>query len=221
MDHCCYLKVFKGSYIILLLYMNDMLIAGGSMKEIMKLKRSLASEFAMKDLGAAKQILRMRINRDKKTINLTLSQEQYIEKVLCRFNMKDAKPVKTPLAAHFKLSSEQSLENEEDLKSMEGVPYASAIGSLMYAMVGTRPDIAYAVGVVSRFMANPGRLHWEAVQWILRYLRGTSSMSLCFKRGELNLQGFVDSDFRGDEDTQRSTTRYVYTLGGIVVSWLS
>ena len=221
MDHCCYLKKFKGSYIILLLYVDDMLIAGANMKEILYLKESLAKEFAMKDLGAAKQIRGMRIVRERRAGVLTLSQEQYIEKVLCRFNMQNAKPVKTPLAAHFKLSSEHSPKTEEERNDMKSVPYASAIGSLMYAMVGTRPDIAHAVGVVSRFMANPGREHWEAVHWILRYLRGTSGMSLCFGRGDPNLQGYVDSDLGGDVDTRRSTTGYVYTFGGTAVSWVS
>ena len=156
MDHCCYLKKFQGSCTILLLYVEDMLIAGANMKEIQKLKESLAKEFAMKDLGAAKQILGMRILRDWKAGVLKLSQEQYIEKVLCKFNMQNVKPLKTPLAAHFKLSSEHSPKTDEERKDMESVPYASVIGSLMYAMVGTRPDIAHAVGVVSRFMANPG-----------------------------------------------------------------
>ena len=104
---------------------------------------------------------------------------------------------------------------------MENVPYASAIRSLMHAMAGTRPDIAHAMGVVIRFMENPGREHWEAVHWILRYLRGTSGTSLCFGRGELNIQGYVDSDLGGDVDTRRSTTGYIYTFGGTAVSWVS
>ena len=148
MDHYCYLKKFQGSCTILLLYVDDMLIVGVSMKEIQKLKESLAKEFAMKDLGAAKQILGMRILRDRKAGILKLSQEQYIEKVLCRFNMQNAKPVKTPLAAHFKLSSEHSPKTEEERKDMENVPYASAIGSLMYAMVGDKSEISVIYVVI-------------------------------------------------------------------------
>lgn len=148
------------------------------MKEIMNLKKQLANEFAMKDLGAAKQILGMRINRDRANGTLKLSQTEYLEKVLKRFNMIDAKPVSTPLASHFRLSKEQSPKTKQEKDFMAKVPYASAIGSLMYAMVCTRPDIAHAVGVVSRFMSNPGKHHWDAVKWILRYLRGTS-LPLC------------------------------------------
>jgi len=104
---------------------------------------------------------------------------------------------------------------------MNKVPYASAIESLMYTMVCTRPDIAHSVGVVSMYMSNPGKQHWEAVKWILRYLRGTSDMSLCFTGANLKLQGYVDVDLASDVDSRKSTTGFVYTLGGIAVCWAS
>ena len=111
----------------------------------------------MKDLGAAKQILGMRITRDRKVRKLTLSQYEYIKKVLKIFNVHNAKPVSTPFSSHFKLSKEMWPKTQEDMDYMSKVPYASAVGSLMYAMVCTRPDIAHAVGVVSRYMNNPGK----------------------------------------------------------------
>ena len=104
---------------------------------------------------------------------------------------------------------------------MSKVPYVSAIGSLMYAMVCTRPNIAHVVGVVSRYMSNPGKQHWEAVKWILRYLKCTLSTSLCFTGADMKLTGYVDSGLAGDVDTRKSTTGYVYTLGGTAVSWVS
>ena len=94
--------------------------------------------------------------------------------MLRRFRVNDAKPRTTPLANHFKLSKEQSPKTAEERDHMALFPYASAIGILMYAMVCTRPDVAHAVGVISRYMANPGKEHWEAVKWLLKYLRGTS-----------------------------------------------
>ncbi|KAL5754948.1 hypothetical protein ACOSP7_023168 [Xanthoceras sorbifolium] len=220
-DHCCYIKRFDNSFIILLLYVDDMLVAGSDMQEIMNLKRELSKQFAMKNLGAAKQILGMRIKRDTKSGTLLLSQAEYIKKVLSRFNMQDAKPVSTPLGVHFRLSKEQSPKTEEERTHMAKVPYASAIGSLMYAMVCTRPDIAQAVGAVSRYMNNPGKIHWEAVKWILRYLRGTTNKTLCFKGGDTTLTGYVDADLAGNVDIRKSTTGYVYTLGGTAVSWVS
>ena len=92
---------------------------------------------------------------------------------------------------------------------MSKVPYASTSGSLMYAMVCTRPDIANAVRVVSRFMSRPGKQHWEAVKWILRYLKGSSDTSLCFTSASLKLQGYVNADFAGDIDSRKSTTGFV------------
>ena len=104
---------------------------------------------------------------------------------------------------------------------MSKVPYASTIGSLMYAMVCTRPDIAHVVGVVSSFMSRPRKQHWEAVKWILRYLRGSLDTCLCFTSESLKLQDYVDADFAGDIDSRKSPTEFVFTLGGITISWAS
>jgi hypothetical protein len=91
----------------------------------------------------------------------------------------------------------------------------------MYAMVCTRPDIAQAVGVVSRYLSNPGRDHWEAVKWILRYLRGSSKLCLCFGESKPVLEGFTDADWAGDLDSRKSTSGYLFTFAGGAVSWQS
>jgi hypothetical protein len=103
---------------------------------------------------------------------------------------------------------------------MSRVPYSSVVGSLMYAMVCRRPDIAHVVGVVSRYMNNLGKEHWEAIKWILRYLRGTTTHALCFGGSYTFLRGYVDSDMAGDKDRRRSTIGYVFTIGGTIVSWI-
>ena len=121
-DHCYYVKFSDNSYIILLLYVDDMLIIGSSIEEINNLKKQLSKQFAMKDLGAAKQILGMRIIRDKANCTLKLSQSEYVNKVLSRFNMNEAKPVSTPLGSHFKLSKEQSPKTEEERDHMIRCP---------------------------------------------------------------------------------------------------
>uniref|UniRef100_A0A3Q7H976 Reverse transcriptase Ty1/copia-type domain-containing protein n=1 Tax=Solanum lycopersicum TaxID=4081 RepID=A0A3Q7H976_SOLLC len=188
---------------------------------IQKLKQELSKSFAMKDLGPARQILGMQIVRDRKTKKLVLSQEKYIQKVLRRFSMDKAKVVSTPLAMHFKLSTKQCPSSDDEKEDMKKVPYASAVGSLMYAMVCTIPDIAHAVGVVSHFLSNPGREHWNAVKWVMRYLCGTSSLSLCFGTGKPILCGYTDSDMAGDVDTRKSTSGYLVTFAGGAVSWQS
>ena len=104
---------------------------------------------------------------------------------------------------------------------MSKVPYASAIGNLMYAMLCTRLDIAHAVGIVSRFMSRPGKQHWEVVKWILRYLRGSSDTCLYFTGASLKLQGYVDANFASDIDSRKSTIWFIFTLGGTAISWAS
>ena len=104
---------------------------------------------------------------------------------------------------------------------MSKVPYASTIGSLMYAMVCTRPNIAHAVEVVSRYMSRPGKQHQEIVKWILRYLKGSIDTCLCFTSASLKLQGYVDVDLAGDIDSRKSSTGFVFTLGGATISWAS
>ena len=172
----------------------------------------------MKDLGAAKQILGMRIFRDKANGTLKLSQLKYTKKVLSRFNMNEAKPVSTPLGSHFKLSKEQLPKREEERDYMSKVSYALAIGNLMYAMVCTRPNIVHAVGVVSRFMSRPGEQHWKAVKWILRC---SSNTCLCFTNASLKLQGYIDVDFAGGIDNRKNTIGFVFTLGSIAISQVS
>ncbi|GJT15050.1 retrovirus-related pol polyprotein from transposon TNT 1-94 [Tanacetum coccineum] len=186
MDHCCYLKKVGSSSIILLLYVDDMLVAGSDIEEI---------EFEMKDLGLAKQILGMGIIRDRTKGTLRLSQERYIGKVLEKFNMKDAEARCQPLGDHFKLSKKQTPKTEASRRRMAKVPYASAVGSVMYTM--------------------------KAVKWLLRYLKGTSKATLCFSKKEVVLEGFSDSDYGGCLDSGKSTTGYVFTVGGTTVSWMS
>ena len=103
--------------------------------------------------------------------------------------MKHAKPVSTPLGAHFKLRKKSCSSSKKEKKDIASTIYSSTVGSLMYAIVYTRPDIAHAVGVVSKFMVNPGKDHWEAVKWIFRYLRGSSKLCLIFGDSKPILEG--------------------------------
>lgn len=124
--------------------------------------------------------------------------------------------------SQFKLKSLDEKEREIEAVHMDDIPYASAVGSLMYAMVGSGPDIAHAVGLVSCFMRNPGRIHWEAVKWILWYIKGTYNYSLTFTNGSsFRVEGFCDADYATDLDRSRSVTGYIYQVGGNIVSWRS
>jgi hypothetical protein len=223
-DCCVYVKSLDdGSFIFLLLYVDDMLIAAKSIVEVNKLKVLLSKEFDMRDLGTAKKILGMEIRRDRDAKKLRLSQAGYVKKVLERFSMENAKPVSTPLANHFRLSTSQCPKTVEETEDMSKVPYASAVGCLMYAMVCTRLDLAHAMSVVSKYMANPGKQHWNAIKWIFRYLKGTTDYGITFVRqkSDLSVVGYVDADYAGDLDDRRSTTSYVFTLTGGPICWKS
>lgn len=222
-DNCVYFKEYnKGNFVYLLLYVDDMLVACKDKKQIDATKVLLKGEFDMKELGVARKILGMEITRDRNNKRIWLSQKSYVDKVLKTYHMQNRKAVVTPLAQHFKLSSQDCPKCEDDVKYMENIPYASVVGSLMYMMVCTRPDIGYAVSLVSRYLSNPGKNHWEAAKWILRYLNGTRNYGLLFGRGCDNgsvIQGFVDADFAKDLDKGRSITGYAFMVLGSLVSW--
>ncbi|GAA0171429.1 reductase [Lithospermum erythrorhizon] len=134
--------------------------------------------------------------------------------------MATTKPIEIPSSTNARLSVAFAPQSSTEKVYMERVPYTSTVVSLMYAMVCTRPDLAHAVSVVSRFMADPEKEHWQAVKRIFRYLRGTSDISLCYGGNSQCLIFFCsDSDYAGDVDGRRSMTGCVFTLSGSVVSW--
>ena len=126
----------------------------------------------MKYLGEANYILGIKLLRDRKNKVLALSQALYIDKILARFSMENSKGT-LPFRHGVRLSKEQSPKTLEQKEHMSRIPFASAVGSLMYAMLCTRTDICYAVGIVSRYQSDPGEEHWIAVKHILKYLRRT------------------------------------------------
>eukprot|EP00253_Pinus_taeda_P021394 PITA_21394 len=225
-DHCVYFKLIGDHVIYLVLYVDDMLLVGNEKEIIQDLKTQLSSKFDMKELGAANYILGMEIKRDLAKRKLWLNQRKYVETILQRFNMQDSKPVKVPIPEGVRLSSQQCPKTQEEEEDMSYVPYASAVGSLMYVMVCSRPDIAHVVGVLRRFMSKLGKEHWTTVKQVFRYLRGTSDYGLCYEGRPgldkvLDIRDFVDADWARDLDQRRYTSGYVFNLFGGAVSWMS
>jgi hypothetical protein len=140
-----------------------------------KLKGELKSHFTMTDLGEMKKILGIQVIRDRKAGTLKIAQSAYIDKILARFNMAEAKPVTTPLSKNIKLDNIHTRAEDPNM------PYAKAIGSLMYAALQTRPDIAFAVQHLSQYTSNPAQEHWTAVKRVLRYLKGTRDEGIIYK----------------------------------------
>ncbi|KAL0415999.1 UNVERIFIED_CONTAM: putative transposon Ty5-1 protein [Sesamum latifolium] len=145
--------------VFLVLYVDDMLIASPSITLIVELQNNLCKNFEMKGLGDAKRILGMTIDRNRKDSTIFLNQKSYVINVVEKFSMSKAKPAVVPLVAHFQLCKNQSPNSETEKERMKNIPYSSATGSVMYLMVSTRPDIAYAVSCLSRFMSNAGLPH--------------------------------------------------------------
>jgi hypothetical protein len=155
-DHCVYLKHSNNNFIILSLYVDDILIAGNSKEMIDTTKRWLSSNFEMKDMSEANYVLSVKIIRDHAKKLLGLTQETYIKKTFERYHMQDNKPMDTAVDKSLKLSLNICPKTLEEKEKMFKVLYISVIGSLMYAMMRTRLDICYVIGLVSRYQSNPG-----------------------------------------------------------------
>ena len=145
-----------------------------------------------------------------------------MDRILDRFNMKESKKGFLPMQHGVHLSKTQCPVTQVELDKMSRIPYASAIGSIMYAMICTRPDVAYALSMCSRFQSNPGEAHWNAANNILKYLRRTKDDFLVYGGDdELIVEGYTDSSFQTDRDDFRSQSGYVFILNGGAVSWKS
>ena len=177
----------------------------------------------MKDLGEAAYILGIKIYRDRSQRLLDLSQSGYIDKVLKRFIMQDSKRGFLPMSHGIKLSKSQCPTTKDERERMDKIPNASTIGSIMYAMLCTRPDISYALSMTSRFQSDLSECHWIAVKNILKYLRRTKDIFLIYggQEGELVISGYTDAGFQFDLDDFKSQSGFVFCLNGGVVSWRS
>ena len=201
---------------------KESLVASSCVKLLNETKQVLNTHFDMKDLGDAFFVLGIQIHHDRSKGILGLSQRGYIEKVLKRFNMHSCSSCVAPIQKGDKLSKSQCPQDENERVEMEKVPYASSVGSLMYAQVCTHPDIAFAVNALGRYLSNPGLNHWKAVKKVTRYLQGTKDYMLTYKRsGQLEVTGYSDFDFAGCPDDRKSTSGFIFMMAGGAVSWKS
>ncbi|PNX87842.1 retrotransposon protein putative Ty1-copia subclass, partial [Trifolium pratense] len=220
-EPCVYKKISGSSIIFLVLYVDDILLFGNDIPSMQSTKVWLSEQFSMKDLGEAAYILGIKIYRDRSKRLLGLSQSMYIDTILKRYNMEKSKRGYLPVGMGVSLSRENCPKTLEERERMSRVPYASAVGAIMYTMTCTRPDVAYALGVTSRYQANPGEEHWKVVKTILKYLRRTKDQFLIYGNSELSLKGYTDASFASDKDDSKSISGYVFTLNGGAISWKS
>ena len=162
-----YMKTSGSTLVFLVLYVDDILLIGNDIPLLESVKTSLKNSFSMKDLGEATYILGIRIYRNRSKRLIGLSQSTYIDKVLKRFNMQDSKKGFLPMSHGISLCKNQCPSTQDERDRMSKIPYASAIGSIMYAMICTRPDVSYALSATSRYQSDPGESNWIVVKNIL------------------------------------------------------
>ena len=199
-DHCVYIKHSKIGFIILSLYVDDILIVVNDKKLIDVTKKRLSLKFEMKDMDEASYVLSVRIFKDRLKQLLGLSQETYIKKMLKCYHMHDWKPMDAHVEKNLSLSLDMCLKTPNEKEQMSKVPYSSTIGSMMYAMMCMHPDICYVIGIVSIFQSNPCSKNWMAVKRILRYLKGISYYVMCYQGKDFHLARYTNADLGGDLD---------------------
>ncbi|KAK4327560.1 hypothetical protein Pmani_001967 [Petrolisthes manimaculis] len=214
-DPCIYVSLEE--FVIVAVYVDDIILACNCDDKVRKVKDSLASQFKLKDLGELQYFLGVKVVQDTVKGQIWIGQPLYIENILKKFGMEDSKPVETPVDPNqnvCKATDECTLFDKEQ--------YQSAVGSLLYLSVKTRPDIAYAVNSVTRYNTKPTSQHWKAVKRIMRYLKGTLDLGILYNyNGSTDFVGYSDADWAGDINDRKSTSGYCFHLGGGPVSWSS
>uniref|UniRef100_A0A2N9FA47 Integrase catalytic domain-containing protein n=1 Tax=Fagus sylvatica TaxID=28930 RepID=A0A2N9FA47_FAGSY len=213
-DHTLFLKHSnEGKVTALIVYVDDIVVTGNDIMEMGKLKTYLAKEFEIKDLGTLRYFLGIEVARSKEGI--FVSQRKYVLDLLVETGMLACKPIDTPIEQNHRLGE------DVDDTPVDRERYQKLVGKLIY-LSHTRPDIAFAVSVVSQFMHAPCEKHMEAVYRILRYLKSAPGKGLMlYKNGHLEVEGYTDADWAGSITDRRSTSGYCTFVGGNLVTWRS
>src|SRR5258705_13022036 len=192
-DQGVYFRCTDQEHTVIMVSVDDMAITSAHLSDIVAFKAQLQTCFEITDLGELKWLLGLKVERDRAKRTIVLSQEAYVNTVLERFNMESANPAATPMdtGAALNATPEDQVTQADDMRA---VPYARAIGSLMYAATSTCPDISFAVSILSQFMRDPARDHWEAVKRAIRYLKGTKQMKLTLGASDDGLEVYADAD---------------------------
>ena len=213
-EHAVYTKREEDESLIVGVYVDDLLITGTSTAINDQFKCQMSKEFDMYDLGKLNYYLGIEVIQ--KEGYTELKQTAYAKKLLEKSGMFDCNPVKYPMEPN------TQLVKDDHGKSVNLTEFKSIVGGLRY-LVHTRPNIAYSVGIVSRFMERPTTLHLNAVKRILRYIKGTMDYGLVYSKGSGNylLSGYSDSDLAGNVEDRRSTGGVVFYLNESLITWVS
>ena len=208
----------RGVLIIVLVHVDDCSIATLTSLLIDRFKHEITTHMDITDMGELRWILGMEVMCICEERRILLCQRSYIDSIVRRYGFEDLKPISTPMDPQLKLSTAQSPNSAEDIAKMRHISYHEAIGSLMYASLGSQPDITFAVQTLFWFSTNPGPIHWDAVKHVFRYLKGTCTLWLLYEGGDIDLTGYADADGSMMEE-RRAVSGYTFLLNGGAVSW--
>ena len=223
---------FNQDVTILVMDIDGITITRNSHRAMQRFKDELSSYYDIKDMGNLHWILGIGIDSDCKNWTISFSQATYVQKIIKCFRMEDANPLSIPITLGHNLSKSQSPISDLDIEEMRDVLYREAVSSLMYVVIGTRPDIAYTVSYLAIFMANLGHVHWEAMKQVIRYLKGTKNVKLILGKGgtvtweeadrqsRSGVKGYNDADGNSEEHCH-AISGYAFCIDGGVISWNS
>src|SRR5579859_1093017 len=213
-DPCVYINKTTG--IIIAMWVDDLIIFGKDMASINDLKVQLNEEYEMKDLGELKYFLGIQVHRDKERKIIQINQSGYNRTILERYRMQSSKPASTPLSSSARLTKATATEVLADQKE-----YQSMVGSLMYAMLATRPDLAQTIQQISQFSQKPTKTHEKAAKHALRYLNGTIDEGITYNGNlGMKLECWSDANWGGEEGRE-SVSGFVATIAGGAVTYSS
>ena len=214
-DPCLYVASEGEMFVIgVYIYVDNIVLAGKSERRMAEVKKALAMQFEVKDMGDLHYFLGVKIAQDHQNGKVWIGQPAYTESMLHKYGMVDAKPVTTPVESSSKL-----VKTTEECETVDQVLYQSAVGTLLYLSVGTRPDITFAVSNVAKYCAKPNKQHWVAVKRILRYLRGTPNFGILYSNNRSKECSYSDADWAGDLNDRKSTSGCGFQIGIGAISW--
>ena len=220
-DHSVFYRRSKLEHTIVAVATDDMAVTSKRAVDAKNFKSEIKKYWEITDHGPIGWFLGFEIKRDRKAKTLSINQRAYIESMVEKFRLTNTKRVHTPMDPNVHYSTQQSPSSISQVGRMKGIPYAEAIGSILWPTVVSRPDTAFAVGILSQFMQNPGQAHWEAVKRVVSYLDTTKDMWLTFG-GNKNglLEGYCDADW-ASQPHRHSISGYSFHFGVGAISWSS
>ena len=214
-DPCVYTS--KDGSVILAVYVDDIILATKNECQMKEIKQKISNKFSATDMGELSYFLGVTVDQNTSQDCVWIGQPSYTKRIIEKFNMENCKPVSTPVEMGVKLSKASDNDGIIDQNR-----YQSAVGSLLYLSIWTRPDIAFAVNNVAKYCSAPKQEHWQAIKRILRYLQGTVEHGLKYPRKHVqDCVGYSDADWAGDTNDRKSTSGYVFQLNGTSISWRS